>query len=373
MDTSELVSEDERPLSAAFVGTGKIASTYAVALHELGEIALTAACDVDLNRANAFSQLYDIPSIYSSLDTMLERESPDLVVVCSPPGTHADVTVSSLQSGSSVLCEKPLCGSLRDLDRIQEAERSGGAFCATVAQLRFGAAAQHMRGLITSGELGDPLVAICHTLWHRDDDYYTVAWRGRWATELGGVTLNLGIHEIDLLLWLLGDWREVTAMTATSMRDIEVEDLSIATVHFESKAVASIVNSVLSPREESYLRIDCERATVELNHLYGYVNEDLRITVSTAAGGGANAPSQWGSIQGDHRGEIATQVREVVRCLREGARPPVTTEDARKTIDFITSIYKASALHEPVWRGAISNEDPFYHGMANDFGAAHGE
>lgn len=354
---------EQRKVRAAIVGTGNIASEHVEALQALRtEVTVVAAVDVDEERVGGFSESYAIPSIYSSVGEMLERESPDLVTVCTPPGTHTEITVTCLRSGAWVLCEKPLCGSLAELDRIQEAERRSGAFCATVAQLRFGAAAQHVRRLIRSGDLGNPLVAICNTLWFRDSDYYSVPWRGRWATELGGVTLNLGIHEIDLLLWLLGDWTRVSAITETLGRDIEVDDVSMATVHFESRAVASVVSSVLSPREESYLRVDCERATVELNHLYGYENQDLRITEKTV--GRADSPSGWQSIPGDHRGEIASQITQVVRCRRDGSPPPITTQEARKTIEFMAALYKSAATGESVRRGVLSASDPFYRGMS---------
>ena len=87
-----------------------------------------------------------------------------------------------------------------------------------------------------------------------------------------------GIHQMDMLLDVLGDWTEVSAVVRTQARRMETEDVSMAHVTFASGAVASIVTSVLSPREQSYLRFDFERATVEVTHLYGYADDDWRIT-----------------------------------------------------------------------------------------------
>src|SRR5690606_28015060 len=115
--------------------------------------------------------------------------------------------------------------------------------------------------LADRGMLGRPLVAICHTLWYRDAPYYAVPWRGKWETELGGPTMGHGIHAMDHLLYLLGDWTEVRAQVATLDRAVEVEDVSMALVRFANDAHASIVNSVLSPRQETYLRIDYQRAS----------------------------------------------------------------------------------------------------------------
>lgn len=87
-----------------------------------------------------------------------------------------------------------------------------------------------------------------------------------------------GIHQMDLMLDLLGPWSEVRAMAGRLVHDVETEDVSTALVRFESGALATVVNSVLSPDEVSRIRVDCERATVELTHLYGHSNANWSIT-----------------------------------------------------------------------------------------------
>ncbi len=129
-------------------------------------------------------------------------------------------------------------------------------------------------GVDTGGELGAPLVAHCQTTWHRDAAYYSVPWRGRWATEGGGPTMGHGIHQYDLLLHLLGEWEEVQAMAARLVHDTESEDVSTALARFAGGALATVVNSVLSPDEVSRVRVDCADATVEVTHLYGHRNGD---------------------------------------------------------------------------------------------------
>ena len=147
-------------------------------------------------------------------------------------------------------------------------------------QHRFGAGQLRLKSLLELGALGRPLVAICHTTWFRDQAYFDVDWRGRWDTEGGGPTMGHGIHQMDMLLDVLGDWTEVSAVARTQARATRTEDLSLAHVTFAGGAVASVVNSVLSPREESYLRFDFENATVEVTHLYGYGDDDWRITAA---------------------------------------------------------------------------------------------
>ena len=74
--------------------------------------------------------------------------------------------------------------------------------------------------------MGRLRVGVCNTLWYRPADYYAVPWRGRWESELGGVSMCLGVHIMDLLLYLLDDWTDIRAMMATLDRDIENENVA---------------------------------------------------------------------------------------------------------------------------------------------------
>jgi predicted dehydrogenase len=112
---------------------------------------------------------------------------PDLVHIVTPPGTHLDLAVKSLEAGAWVYCEKPLVTSLAQFDRIEDAEARTGRYVSTVFQWRFGSAARHLKRLIQAGEMGRPLVGVCQTLWYRGLAYYQLPWRGQWATETGGV------------------------------------------------------------------------------------------------------------------------------------------------------------------------------------------
>src|SRR5699024_1693905 len=110
--------------------------------------------------------------------------------------------------------------------------------------------------------------------------YFMVPWRGNWEVEGGGPTLGHGIHQIDLLLSILGPWRSVIAVADRRARPTETEDVSAAIVTFDNGAIATIVNSLVAPRETTFLRFDFTAATVELEHLYGYGDDDWRITAA---------------------------------------------------------------------------------------------
>jgi predicted dehydrogenase len=392
------------PTRIAIVGTGDIARIHARALAAVpaGTATIVAATDVDPGSLASFAAEFGVPATYQGVAGLLGGARPDLVHICTPPGTHHALALACLRAGASVLVEKPPVISLRELDELAQAEGGDGGppWLATVFQHRFGGGQRRLRALASRspqgqpGVLGRPLLATCHTTWFRDQAYFDVPWRGRWETEGGGPTMGHGIHQMDMLLDILGDWTEVSALARTLARAMPTEDVSLAHVTFASGAVASVVNSVLSPREESHLRFDFEHATVEVTHLYGYGDDDWRVTPAPghedvlaawqAADGAPHDTSPHHSAAHDSaahdsaaydgaRSGHAAQFREVLAALRDGAtgrRPPVALRDARRTMSLIAGIYAAAFTGRIIQPGDIGPGTPFYDTMNGGYARA---
>lgn len=348
------------PRRVAIVGAGGIAASHVRAIRAQGDRAeLVAAVDVDPDQLRRFREEHEVPAGYGDVREMLDLERPDLVCIATPPVLHAELSVLSLERGAWVLCEKPLCASLAELDRISAAEERTGRHCASVFQWRFGSAGQHLKGLIAQGALGRPLVGLCQTTWYRDQAYYDKPWRGRWDNELGGASMGHGIHAMDLFLWLMGDWREVSAMIGTLDRSIEVEDASVAVVRFDGGALGTMVNSVLSPHEETYVRLDFQHATIEVRALYHYTNSHW--TFTPAPGASADV---W-RIPADEASSHAAQLRRLLESMDRDAPPPAGTAEVRPTFEFLSSLYRSAAGGGGVVRrGEIAPDDPFYSHVA---------
>ena len=349
---------------AAILGTGSIAEIgHLPALRALSDrVELVAAADVDPGRVEAFVRKHDIPSGYTSLDAMLEEQRPDLVHVCTPPFAHVDAVVSVLNAGSWALVEKPPALSLAEFDRVEQAEREGGPYASVVFQHRFGAGALRLARQVATGELGRPLVAQCDTSWFRPHSYFDVPWRGKWATEGGGPTMGHGIHQMDLLLAVLGEWEEVRALTGRLDRAVETEDVSMALVRFASGAMATVVNSILSPREESRLRFDFTDATVELRHLYGYTDADWIYTPAPHVADDVERVARWtegGAGDGDSSTHVA-QLSYVLDAMERGDRPPASGPTGRAVLELITALYRSAFTGQPVLRSQLGPDDPFY-------------
>jgi len=348
---------------AAIIGMGKSVGNHLNAIHELGErVKLVAAVDIDEARVREISAANGIPHWYTKSAEMLSAEHPDIVLIVTPPATHETLCIEALEAGAWVFCEKPLCASLAEFDAITRAEEQTGRFVSTVFQWRFGSAAKHLKHLIDAQALGKTLVGVCNTLWYRNQSYYDVPWRGKWRTEIGGPTLTLGVHLTDLFLWLMGEWQEVTAMAGTLDRSIEVEDVSMALVRFASGALGTITNSALSPRQETYMRLDFQQASVEVKALYRYRNEHWQFSLPD----GVDNPlalEHWAQLAEDIPGTHDSQLRDIFDSMDKGERPPVSGDDARRILEFSASLYKSAFTGQRVMRGEITPDDPYYHAM----------
>lgn len=345
---------------AALVGTGSIGEAHVNAVEATsGRVKLVAAVDLEESRVKAFAERHKIPGYFTDHFAMLREVKPDIVLIATPPAEHTPMSVAAMEAGAWVLCEKPLCASLHELDLIEAAERKTGCYTSCIFQMRFASSTAHVRRLAASGQLGRVLVGVCNTLWFRDPAYYAVPWRGRWDTDFGGPTTALGIHAMDHFLHLMGDWTELRAMTGTLDRAIEVEDISMALVRFANGAFGSIVNSALSPRQETYVRLDFQRATLELKHLYGYTKDNWSFTPVPPAENDSLMQA-WQSFPPDVGSTHGAQLNCFVADMDAGRRPLTSGDESRRTIELLTAIYKSSFTGEVVKRGSIKPGDPFY-------------
>ena len=373
---------DQERLRVGIVGCGSIARAHALSYQNNARVDLVGVHDIVPARAAEYAARY-ATTAYGSCRELLDQR-PDLVSVATPPGTHTEIAVQLLESGCSVLLEKPPATNLADMDVLAAAEAASSGSVYVVFQHRHGSGARRAHHLLGSGALGTPQVAVCETLWYRPDSYFLPEWRGNWAGEGGGPTLGHGIHQIDLLLHLMGPWETVDARSARIARPVEFEDVSTALVTFSSGAVGTVVTSLLSPRELSRIRVDTTGGTLEVNHVYGYRDDDWSWTPApdaTAAAGlgrdpglpsanGASHPGTadredvWTASAGPDRASNHTaQIDRLVDDLLAGQRHDTTLSSTRPTMEFVTALYASSFEHETVSRRNLTPSDRFYRSL----------
>ena len=151
-------------------------------------------------------------------------------------------------------------------------------------------------------------------------------------------------------------------MIGTLDRRINVEDTSMAIVRFDGGAMGSVVNSALCPRQESHLRLDFQKGTMELRRLYPQLTAEWRVTPLDTAD--AAAARDWQPPTPEATTTHGLQMAAMIDAWRRGVRPPVSGGDARRTMEFITCLYKSAVTGEPVRRGTVVAGDPFYEHVA---------
>lgn len=215
-------------MKIAIVGVGVIGRVHLKALLQRGTPP-TAICDIDEGRARAVAAEFSLDAeIFTDYGALLDA-APEVVHICTPHHLHADMVVAALARDIHVLCEKPLCIRASDIPRIERAERESRALLGVCHQNRYNPANRFVKNYLKDKHV---LAASATVAWHRDAKYYNAAaWRGKWATEGGGVMINQALHTLDLMQWFLGFPETVTATTCNlSLGDvIEVEDTAVAT------------------------------------------------------------------------------------------------------------------------------------------------
>ena len=321
---------------------------------------LQAICDLSRERLTAVGDEFSVPRRTTSFDEVLAMADIDIVDICTPPMLHFPQIMAALAAGKQVICEKPLVGSLHEIDQVIAAEADARGRIMPVFQYRFGNGLQKARRIIELGLAGKPYLATIETAWLRGAQYYSVPWRGRFETELGGALLTHAIHSHDILTWLMGDIASVYARTATRVNAIEVEDCAVASLVMKSGALASLAATLGSAKEISRIRLCFEHVTFE-SSLSPYAPGDdpwqiiatspeAEARIAKALDGFAFVPSRFEGLMAAYH-----------QALKIDGPLPVTLDDARRSLELITALYHAAETGAAVAL-PIGKDHPKYRG-----------
>ena len=207
-----------------------------------------AVCDLDLVRRTVLANDFSVERVVERFEDLLAMDDLDIIDICTPPALHFPMIMAALKAGKHVICEKPLVGSLAEIDLVMAEEKRSRGRLMPVFQYRFGNGIQQAKAIIDAGIAGKPYVGSVETLWRREADYYAVPWRGKWKTELGGTLMTHAIHPHDMFTYLMGDLKSLFGRVATRVNPIEVEDTAVATIRFAGGGLATLAASTRSPQ-----------------------------------------------------------------------------------------------------------------------------
>jgi predicted dehydrogenase len=349
----------------SIAGCGKVAHLHAKAIQNIRNARLTGVWSRTPETAGRFASLYNTRA-YGEIGPMVVENETDLVIVCTPHPFHRQPAVEAAAAGAHVLVEKPLAADLHDCDAIINACRTRYVKLGVVSQRRWYSPVMRVRKAIDEGKIGKPVLATINMLGWRDKAYYdSDEWRGTWKMEGGGVLVNQSPHQLDLMLWFMGDIDEVFGIRKNLNHPyIEVEDTALAIVRFKSGALGNIVVSN-SQKPGIYGKV----------HIHG--ENGASVGVQTDGGamfiagmtGVAEPPVNdlW-TVPGEEQllGKwiredteifnkydptiyyMQCQIEDFLQAIENDTEPLVTGEAGRKTVELFSSIYRSTRDNMPV-------------------------
>lgn len=225
---------------------------------------------------------------------LIERGDVDVVDICSPPGTHSEIAIAAAAAGKAVICEKPLATNYADAARARDAVVAAGVRHAVGFNYRRLPAVSLLKEMVEQGDLGE--IRLWRGTW-LSDEFVDPAIPFDWRFEeaMGGTTIgDLGSHLVDMAIWMLGPVAEVSATSATYVRErlvpdgtrpVEIDDASSALLHFASGAQGTMEVARVAPRRpcDFVVEVNGSKGTAmfsysQLNELWvGSVEDDPRL------------------------------------------------------------------------------------------------
>jgi predicted dehydrogenase len=334
-------------LNAAVVGCG-IGKSHMTAFQKVPEFfSLQAICEVDPARGQAVGEELKVPKVYHSLDALCVDPEIDVIDLATPPHLHLAQIKQVLAAGKHVICEKPLVPSLKDVDELIEVERASGRRILPIFQYRYGHGLQKLKYLKDRGFAGEHYTTNIETSWRRRDDYYAIAWRGKWKTELGGCCLTHAIHAHDILTYICGPVKRIFARCATRVNPVEVEDCAAITFELADGSLAGSTVTLGCADEVSRHRFVFKNFTAESNtRPYDSPGDPWKFAADTK-----DLQKEIDAALADFKPELEHYAGQFVRfhqALAQGTELPATLADARQSLEMITAIYYSSEIGQPV-------------------------
>lgn len=350
-------------INVDIVGTGVISAKHMEGYLKFPDrCRVVALADPIVERAREFAKTHGLDcEIYADSNEMAKKPGVDLVSICTPPATHRDLACAFLRGGKHVLLEKPMAASLKECDDILAAEKESGKKLSVVAQNRWQTPYMRMKKILESGMLGKMNYIQVHSYWWRSLVYYDMDWRGTWESEGGGCTLNHSVHQIDLMIWLVGAPREVTASMANIAHpNSEVEDISMAQFVFAPRGVGQFVSSLVHYGEDQSILIQLEKASIAMPW-------DVQSYVPNPGGFPAGPDEKrirevqdfYDSLPAVIHEKHPGQIDDMLAAVENNRAPLSTGIDGKNAINLIQGIYKA-ALEKRAVALPLADSDAFY-------------
>jgi len=322
-------------LKVALIGAGFIAGVHAPSWKRVRGAELVAVADIVEEKARELAGKHGIPRYYTDYREMLRREEPDIVDVCTPTYTHARIAIDAMEAGANVITEKPIATRLADArEMIETAKRRGVKFMVAHC-LRYWPEYLAVKRVVDRGEIGEPRVARAYRQsqfpiwaeWHLD------------VNKGGGVFVDMSIHDVDALRWIIGDVEEVYARGGVlKEKRSTAPDYVHALLRFKQGAIAYVEGSWAQPPGYPF------STYMEIAGTKGTLRVDSKETASVRMWTGG--PPVYMNPNSDDAYYL--ELLDFYRAVAEGREPGVPGEEGLKTLEVVLAAMKSIREGAPV-------------------------
>jgi predicted dehydrogenase len=340
------------------IGCGKVAHLHAKALQNLKESEFIAVWSRTPASAERFAKKYGVTA-YQDISGMVKDENLDLVIVCTPHPFHKDPTNEALMAGAHVLVEKPLASSLTDCDSMIETANKYRRKLGVISQRRWYAPVMRVKNAIDEGKIETPVLGTINMLGWRDEAYYNAdPWRGTWKEEGGGVLVNQAPHQLDILLWFMGEIDELFGAWGNLNHPyIEVEDTALAIIRFKNGALGNIIVSNsekpgiygkvhVHGKNGASVGVQTDGGAMFVAGMSGVLEPPVNDLWTVP--GEEQMLEDWVKEDSELFNSIdptvyymERQIEDFLNALAEEREPLVTGDDGKRTVELFTAIYRS--------------------------------
>jgi predicted dehydrogenase len=230
----------------------------------LDTVELVGASDVNAALGEKNASELGCP-FFADYREMLSKTKPDVAVLLVPHPFHASLAIDCLKAGAHVLVEKPMAVQISEADAMLAAAQKNNKLLGVSFQQRFRPEVRAAYDLLCAGHLGKLQHVHVQINWFRTRAYFqSASWRATWRGEGGGVLMNQGIHDLDVLCYLLGSPKQVFAWTRTRLHDIEVEDTVQAMLEWQDGCLGSFHTSTAEAGFTDVLELKGTKGTLRV-------------------------------------------------------------------------------------------------------------
>jgi myo-inositol 2-dehydrogenase / D-chiro-inositol 1-dehydrogenase len=338
-------------IGVGLIGSGFIAEIHAEALRRVPQARLAAVASPNEDRARAFAARHEIRSAHSDYRALLDSPEVDVVSLCLPNDLHCQATLDAAAAGKHVICEKPLCVTLDEADRMIDACRRAGVKLMYAEELCFTPKYVRARQLVDEGALGE--IYLVKQSEKHDGPHADWFWDvGRSG---GGVTLDMGCHAIEFFRWIL-DKRPIASVyaqmgTYVHRERTEGDDNSVLLLEFDNGAVGMA--------EESWAKRGGMDDRAEIHGSLGVTYADLlhgsALETYSDVGYGyalekAGSTRGWSFTMFEELWNYGfpQEMQHFIDCVLHDRQPLETGEDGRVTLEAIYAAYWSARTGQKV-------------------------